>query len=271
MRFIHVSDIHVVPRGGRLNGVDPVRNLELCIADINHFAGGGDGAPAAQFCVFSGDLADQGDRESYALLREVLEDLSLPYYLMLGNHDRRDAFTRVFTRFTPDSAGFMQYAVDTPAGVFVFIDTLENDTHAGVLCARRQAWLSDELEKHHGKAIYLFAHHPPFDIFLPGLDRMKLAQSAELFDILRPHDVRHLFFGHVHRALSGNWRGIGFSSVPSTVHQIGTDFDVIDPMPYCHGPPAYAFVDVSDEFTLVNLQFFLHQHPRRLANGSWST
>jgi 3',5'-cyclic-AMP phosphodiesterase len=53
----------------------------------------------------------------------------LPYYRMLGNHDRRDTFTRVFTQFTPDSADFMQYAADTPAGVFVFIDTLENDTH----------------------------------------------------------------------------------------------------------------------------------------------
>ena len=271
MRFIHVSDIHVIPRGEQLNGVDPVRNLERCVADINQFSAGGTGAPPAQFCVFSGDLADRGDGDSYALLREILADLSLPYYLMLGNHDRRDEFCKVFDRFTPDSAEFVQYAVDTPAGVFVFIDTLENDTHAGVFCEQRQAWLSAELDKHRGKAIYLFTHHPPFEIYLPGLDCMKLAQSEELFAIVQPHDVRHLFFGHVHRALSGNWRGIGFSSVPSTVHQIGTDFDVIKPMPYCLGPPAYAFVDISDDFTLVNLQHFLHQHPRRLADGSWTS
>lgn len=254
-----------------MNGVDPVRNLEQCVADINHFAAGGAGAPAAQFCVFTGDLVDRGDRESYELLREILSNLSLPYYLMLGNHDRRDEFFAVFPEFTADAAGFMQYTLGTQAGAFVFIDTLENDTHAGVFCEQRQAWLRAELETHRGEAIYLFLHHPPFDIYLPGLDCMQLAESEELFGILRPHDVRHLFFGHVHRALSGNWRGIPFSSVPSTVHQIGTDFDVVTPMPYCLGPPAYAFVDVSDDFTLVNLQHFLHQHPRRLADGSWTS
>jgi len=271
MRFIHVSDLHLTPRGAKLHDIDAVANLECCVADINRFARGGTGAPPAQFCVFSGDLVDRGDRESYELLREILAQLSLPYYLMLGNHDRREPFIDVFSQFAPDAAGFMQYSIDTPAGVFIFIDTLENDTHAGVYCSQRQAWLVDELETHRGKAIYLFIHHPPFDIYLPGLDRMQLAESEELFAILKPHDVRHMFFGHVHRALSGHWRGIPFSSVPSTVHQIATDFDVVTPMPYCLGPPAYAFVDVSEDFTLVNVHHFLHQHPRRLADGSWTS
>ena len=82
MRFIHVSDIHVIPRGNTLNGVDPIDNLQKCVVDINRFAAGGAGAPPAQFCVFSGDLVDRGDRESYQLLREILDDLSLPYYLI---------------------------------------------------------------------------------------------------------------------------------------------------------------------------------------------
>ena len=271
MRFIHVSDIHVIPRGNSLNGVDPVQNLQTCVADINHFAAGGSGAPSAQFCVFTGDLVDRGDRESYELLHEILAGLSLPYYLMLGNHDRRPAFFETFGQFTPDPAGFMQYAVDTAAGVLVFTDTLENDTHAGVYCERRQSWLADVLQSHRGKPIYLFIHHPPFDINLPGLDSMKLAEAEELYSILRSHDVRHMFFDHVHRALSGNWRGIPFSSVPCTVHQVATDFDLIKPMPYCLAPPAYAFVDLSDDMTLVNLHHFLHQHPRRLADGSWTS
>ena len=271
MRFIHVSDIHVVPRGNMLNAIDPVQNLQNCVADINRLARGGSGAPAAEFCVFTGDLADRGDQESYEVLREILGELSLPYYLMLGNHDRREAFSAVFAQFKADAAGFMQYSIDTPAGAFVFIDTLENDTHAGVYCRQRQDWLANELQAHSGKAIYLFLHRPPFDINLPGLDCMKLAEFEQLHAILKLHDVRHLFFGHVHRALSGVWRGIPFSSVPSTVHQIATDFDRVTPMPYCLGPPAYAFVDIDDDFTLVNLHHYLHQHPQRLADGSWTS
>jgi Icc protein len=270
MRFIHISDLHVIPRGDMLHGVNPVGNLQKCVADINQFAQGGAGAPAAQFCVFTGDLVDRGDSESYQVLREILADLSLPYHLMLGNHDRREAFFDVFPEYTPDAAGFMQYTIETQAGILVFIDTLENDTHAGAYCEQRQRWLADTLAAHQGKAIFLFLHHPPLDIYLPGLDSMQLAQSQELLEIIKPHDIRHMFFGHVHKALGGNWHGIPFSSVPSTVHQIATDFDRVSPMPYCLGPPAYAFVDVDKNATVINLHHFLHQHPQRLADA-WSS
>lgn len=41
------------------------------------------------------------------------------------------------------------------------------------------------------------------------------------------------------------------------------------PMPYSHGPPAYAIVDVAEDRTLVHLSHFLDDYPRRNAERVW--
>lgn len=264
MRFIQVTDVHIVPPGKTLLGLDPNQRLKDCVRDIN------DHSKNVEFCIFTGDLADRGDIESYRVLREILQDLTLPYYLMIGNHDRRAPFFDVFTQFKPDPCGYLQHALDTREGAFLFLDTLDEGKHSGLYCKDRQHWLVDQLSANADRPIYLFTHHPPFDIFIPSLDRMKLANPDELLQALGSADVRHLFFGHVHRALSGSWHSIPFSALPSTVHQMATDFETVSPMPYSHGPPAYAFVDVSENMTVVNLHSYLNQHPRQMPDGSWS-
>ncbi len=71
MKFIHLSDLHLVPAGQLLFGVSPLERFKFCIADImrNH-------ADAA-FCVITGDLTESGDIESYRLLRQVLDGFPL--------------------------------------------------------------------------------------------------------------------------------------------------------------------------------------------------
>ncbi len=66
MKLIQVSDLHFVPPGKRLHGLDPRARLEAAIADIN--AAQGD----AELCLFTGDLVDNGAPEAYAALGEAL-------------------------------------------------------------------------------------------------------------------------------------------------------------------------------------------------------
>jgi len=50
----------------------------------------------AECCVLAGDLADSGEEEAYVWLKRKLNALPFPTVPMLGNHDDRDAFRRVF-------------------------------------------------------------------------------------------------------------------------------------------------------------------------------
>ncbi len=244
MKLIQVSDLHFVPPGTLLLGLDPRARLEAAIADINRHHGD------AELCLFTGDLADRGAPEAYDALRETLAALQVPYRLAIGNHDDRNAFLRAFPEAPRDEHGFVQSVEFTDAGHIVVLDTHEPGQHSGSFCAKRQAWLKARLEAAAGRPVYLFMHHPPLDIGIPSLDRIGLVDKQGFTDAVSgAADIRHIFFGHVHRPVSGSWRGIPYSALCSLVHQVPLDLVTEHPIPYDHAPPAYNVILLDGEDT----------------------
>jgi hypothetical protein len=74
--------------------------------------------------------------------------------------------------------------------------------------------------------------------------------------------VQHLFFGHVHRPISGSWQGIPFSSLRATNHQVALDLHGSRAVPGSFEPPAYAVVLVDRHLTLVHNHDFLDASAR---------
>ncbi len=253
MKLIQVSDLHFVPPGTRLFGLDPRARLAAAIADINEHHGD------AELCLFTGDLADHGAPAAYEALRETLAALQLPYRLILGNHDDRDNFLRAFPEAPRDEHGFIQSVVRTPAGDLVLLDTHEPGQVSGSFCAQRQAWLEARLAEA-GRPVILFMHHPPLDIGIPSLDRIGLVDKrgfAEAVEGAGAAPIRHIFFGHVHRPVSGSWRGIPYAALRSLVHQVPFDLVTERPVPYDHAPPAYNVIFLNAEDTVVHHHEFL--------------
>jgi|TARA_B100000809_G_scaffold123303_1_gene121379 3',5'-cyclic AMP phosphodiesterase CpdA len=65
------------------------------------------------------------------------------------------------------------------------------------------------------KSVYLFMHHPPFEIGIPSLDIICLREDAQRIQQIVSgfSNIKHLFFGHVHRPVSGSWHGIPFNTL----------------------------------------------------------
>ena len=252
MKLIQVSDLHFVPPGTRLFGLDPRARLEAAIADINEHHGD------AELCLFTGDLADHGAPEAYQALREVLPALRVPYRLTIGNHDDRDAFLRAFPEAPRDEHGFVQSVVATGAGDIVLLDTHEPGQASGSFCAQRQAWLEARLAEAAGRPVYLFMHHPPLDIGIPSMDRIGLVDKQGFAEaVAGARGIRHIFFGHVHRPLSGAWRGIPYASLRSLLHQVPLDFATDTLESFEHTPPAYNVILLDGEDTVVHHHEFL--------------
>ena len=253
MKLIQVSDLHFVPPGTRLFGLDPRANLAAAVSDIN------ERHPDAELCLFTGDLADHGAPEAYAALGETLSALRLPYRLLIGNHDDRGNFIRAFPDAPCDENGFVQSVVRAPAGDLILLDTHEPGTGAGSFCAARQAWLRARLRDSAGRPVYIFMHHPPFDIGIPTLDKIRLLEPEGFAEALEGADLRHIFFGHVHRPVSGSWHGVPYSALRSTVHQVPLDFAPKRTMPYSLEPPAYNVILISDGLTIVHHHDYLNR------------
>lgn len=256
MKLIHLTDTHMVPAPRTLFALDPRERLRPAVADINRRH------PDAEMVVVTGDLAHWGEPGAYDDLKAILDGLAMPYRLVLGNHDDRAEFLKVFPDSPVDESGFVQWAEETPAGLFVFLDTLIPGTDGGALCDDRLAWLRATLDAAQGTPVYLFLHHAPMDLGIQGMDAIRLQNPEALLDALRVHgDVRHIFFGHIHRTIAGSWHGIPFTTLPGTNHQVALNFHRSD-VPGSHEQPAYGVVLLQPTQVIVHVHSYLDRSRR---------
>lgn len=257
MKIIQVTDVHLGRRGERRYGADLHQRLDQCIAHLNAHH------PDAALCVFTGDLTETGAPQSYVDLRIALGTLSMPYRLLPGNHDRRASLVAAFPEIRVDENGFVQSVYDTGNEVLLFLDCLAEGRIGGELCDSRLAWLEARLEQSGGRPAYVFLHHPPVALGLPQLDPLALEQPERLLGLLRGHgNVRHIFFGHVHRDIAGTVAGIPFSAQRGLHARFELALDrsteIVE-----QAPPSYAviLVDSANECVVVHGCDFLEQWP----------
>ncbi|APX12863.1 phosphodiesterase [Tateyamaria omphalii] len=257
MKFIHLTDTHIVA-DGLLYGQDPGARLAAAVASIN--AEHGD----ADFVVVTGDMTHWGDAAAYARFAAEIGNLDMPVHLLMGNHDDREAFAQAVPDAPRDTGGFVQSGFDTDAGRFLLLDTKAPEGHAGAFCALRRDWLRVELERTQAP-VTLFMHHPPFPVGIAAMDHIMLHEAEAFHEVIAPHTarIRHLFFGHVHRAIWGTWRGISYSCMRGLNHQVALDLNrVRDRTVGNFEPPAYGVVLLGDAQIIIHLHDFADRSER---------
>ncbi|MCR9135667.1 MAG: phosphodiesterase [Alphaproteobacteria bacterium] len=258
LKFIQVTDVHLISGGRRLYGVSPERRLHAAIDSINQEHSDAD------FVVFTGDLVHWPDAESYAIFAEAIKRLAMPVKLMVGNHDDPHILAQSIADVQVEPDGFVQHAHQTPAGRCLFLDTRKAGSDAGEYCSRRIAWLNQQLDAS-DDPVMLFMHHPPLKLGLKGMDEAALLDQDALFAVIEPHlaRVRHLFFGHVHRPVFGNWRGMSYSCMRGLNHQVALDLDAPETsVPASFEPPAYGVVLADRDQIVIHMHEFLDRSPR---------
>jgi 3',5'-cyclic AMP phosphodiesterase CpdA len=259
MKFIVLTDTHFVPDGRKLYGLDPAHNLSIAIERINTTHSD------IAFVIVSGDLAHWGEPDAYASLAALLDRLNAPTILMMGNHDKRDAFRGVFPTADRDAHGFVQRVRVFDAATIITLDTLNEATpdHAGMLCDSRLAFLEQALASApDDRPLLLFQHHPPFDSGLRYMDTIKLANGdAEWQVIARTRKPDYMFMGHLHRPIAGLWHGIPFHTQRALTHQVAFDFETEGQIPGTHEPPDYALVSIDGGDIVIHQCPFLYRGP----------
>lgn len=252
-KFIHITDTHFVPPGNLLYGLNPIDRLALCVADVNR-----NHADAA-FAIFTGDLAHKGEMPAYEALKRELDKLVLPYHLMVGNHDDRANFRATFPRTPVDGDGFVQYTFEMGEGVLgICLDTNEPGKPWGSFCATRGTWFRNALDAAGDRPVMIFMHHPPFKVRLKRMDDISLLDPRAFTDAIAGRtNIRHLFFGHLHRPVAGSWRGIPISTLRATSHQVALDFVIEGRIAGSHEPPAYGVCLLEEDQMVVHMHDFL--------------
>lgn len=221
MSFIQITDPHFLPGDTEFYGHSPRARLLEGVELINREH------RDCQFVLATGDLTDGGEVEAYTSLKEVTQEFLMPVHLMLGNHDSRKVFLSVFRDSPVIEGGFVQFALDDGEVRILCLDSVGNDPkdHAGRLCETRLAWLDKELAVvPDDMKIILACHHPPFDTGIQSMDQWGLIDREALWEVFQRRKPDLFMFGHLHRPISGSWRGIPIHSQRSFHHQVYLGF-----------------------------------------------
>lgn len=255
-----MTDTHFVEPGHVLYGKSPQKHLACAVKEINRIHAD------AEMVVITGDLAHLGQEDAYADLKATLAGLKMPCHLVIGNHDNRKALAGCFPSLLRDEHGFVQYCIEIKAGVFIMLDTKQENTHRGTLCSDRLHWLARQFAIYSDRPKYLFMHHAPFATMLPCIDSIGLENSDALGDLIEDTpSVRHIFCGHAHRPMSGSWRGVPVSGLRGLNHQVVLDFrSDREIIPLSFEQPQYGVCFIDSGAVLVHYHDFLDTESRFL-------
>jgi len=255
LKFVVMSDLHLVPEGGHSKGLDTVGRFRQAVDSLNT-----NHADAA-FCVLAGDLADLGEPEAYAALRRVAAEIAMPVHFMLGNHDDRPTFLAEVPEAVTDEAGFVQSAIDAGGHRILLLDSSEPGVVGGVLCDRRLGWLTDRLDEAEDSPVIVVLHHHVNPLLMP-VDRIRLAEPERLVTVLHRHDdIRMVLAGHVHRTTAATWHGLPFATLSGNHYPVSAQLPgVPGEQQGFEGPAQYAVVVADEDGCLVHFHNYIDRH-----------
>jgi 3',5'-cyclic AMP phosphodiesterase CpdA len=267
----HLSDLHVVLPGTRLFGV-----LDTHTAAIDAVRHLGALTPGPDAVIVTGDLTGHAQPDEYAAARQVLDQLAVPYFVIPGNHDRRDGLLAAFPghAWSTDS-GFIQYAVDDFPVRLVAMDSLEEGHDEGCLCPERLAWLDFTLASASDQPTVLLVHHPPIRSGVWWMDTAGLAGAGELAVVLDRHpQVGLVACGHIHRSISGMIGRARVAVAPSPAFAVHLNLEQEEPPRAAREPGACLVHAYRDrQFVTHTLLTSNVRPPVELAHefGDWPT
>jgi 3',5'-cyclic AMP phosphodiesterase CpdA len=236
MSIAQITDMHIRPEGVLAYGrVDTAPYLARAVEHLLRLR------PRPDVVLATGDLVDAGSAEEYRRLRALLAPLTMPVYLIPGNHDARDTLADVFAdhAYLPRGGRFMQYVVEDYPVRLVGLDTLVPGQVGGLLCEERLGWLAVRLAEAPDRPTVIFMHHPPFVTGIAHMDNYGLARAHEFAEVVRRHSqVERVVCGHLHRPIQARVGGTLASTAPSTAHQVVLDLEDGNPLMFAMEPPA---------------------------------
>jgi Icc protein len=179
LSWAHLGDLHMT-KAGEPNHCDFARIVD----EINRVF-----AESVSFVFLPGDVADDGSRTSYGVVRGELDRLKAPWCAILGDHDVHE---KSFVNFLEAMSAQTHYAFAAGPVRFVAMNAFD-EPHPGsfTVSAEQLDWVKQELyaATDAGRTKVLLLHCYPSDLKLGG---------GELREIIRTFGVSLVDMGHTH-------------------------------------------------------------------------
>lgn len=159
----------------------------------------------AQFAINLGDFTDVGTRDEYEIFHAFLRDLTIPSWIVPGNHDLATTQDKLFSRVF----GAQNHSIVTSFGKFIFWNSNALELRPA---SANINWLDNEVSTASAtEPVFIFQHQDPFNSLT-----FSAAEQTQLTNVFLAHPQIFLFHGHLHsfnRTQSGNAEAFQISRV----------------------------------------------------------
>lgn len=200
--FVQISDLHTGCDKNHLPEAPITKLVMQKIIEQRNFA-------LPDFVIISGDLVHHYDLQEDGSLyeqdvnaqfertKQLLNELPMPWYPIMGNHD---VWGRDYTRWDKYFPNRRRYYFEYEDYLFIALDYFRWD-NSSPECEERRQWLQGVLDAHPDRQIIIITHVPLIEM-KPGLpvgSNVILKAKPGIKDIIEGHDsVIAILYGHLH-------------------------------------------------------------------------
>ena len=215
----HISDTHLLGGDKLLYGHVPSDlHIEKAMAQLEKTG------IKFEALVFTGDLADLGERDAYERLKGIVEPaaarIGAQVVWVMGNHDERPEYASVLFGEAETTAP-QDRVYDINGLRIISLDTTVPGYHHGELTDEQLAWLTDVLATPAAHGTIIAVHHPPVPTpMLWAMEMLELHDQQRFADVVRGTDVRAILGGHLHYSTHSTFAGIPVSVASATCYTL---------------------------------------------------
>lgn len=195
--FVQISDLHMKDQAC-------AEYLAKAVEWLNDPETFGNQKPS--FVVVTGDLATDGLEAELALCKTELDKLSLPYYVLPGNHDLHQGKLGNFEKVFPDRT---RYFADLNGVRFLF--------DIGEVDETLPAWVKSVISTSPEDALVIFLTHYPYG---KGV-RYRVPGREKVLDALKQRRLLAVISGHFHGDTTVVEDGVLFKTIPCLANSRG--------------------------------------------------
>ena len=227
------TDVHLPVEGEKAMDVDTYLNFNKVLSEISK--------ENPDHIILAGDVCFRDSiLETYSWVKQRLDNLKIPYHVVVGNHDDSNDLHQIIHPDIPFNtiSNELYYVKYINQKAFIFLDTGRR-----VMSEEQWQWLESQLEKGHGMIVM---HHPPHYASVPHMDHQYAFQQIDRFMNLvhsQNHEI-NIFTGHYHVERTIRNKNVTIWITPSCFVQID---DRYEEFRADHHYPCYRNILIDDE------------------------
>lgn len=240
MRIIQITDTHIYSEENNI-GLKHLSNLKYIVDFIESNLD----QINADLIMVTGDVSHDGGEASYDKFFKTMSHVSLPVYVIPGNHDNKQVLRYASEKY---DCGLNVKSFCNKDWRILSVDSVVENEDYGFIKKKDLVGFENEVLASQSKKIAVFLHHHPIQVGTPIVDNCMLMNASEFLDVCQRLNATFIGSGHAHTLFQRKIGDALVSVSPAACSQ------------WKNGTKEVSFIDNS-AFSVINLGEHVHVAP----------